>query len=232
VSAEPAAKRTIAFFDGQNLFHSAKSAFGYSFPNYDPVALTNAVCALKGWQNVGVRHYTGIPDATDSAVWNHFWTAKGAQMGREGVVGFTRSLRYRNKTVQLPDGGQFTYLDGDEKGIDVRIALDVVRLAHLRAYDVALIFSRDQDLSEVANEIRIIAQQQHRWIKVASAYPYSPAVKRVVGIQKTDWIKIDRATYDSCIDGRDYRPKPPALTIQATIIESTVSLETPEAEEE
>ncbi len=27
------------------------------------------------------------------------------------------------------------------------------------------------------------------------------------GIYRTDWVKIDRATYDSCIDPRDYRPK-------------------------
>ena len=28
--------RAIAFFDGQNLFGHAKSAFGHSHPNYDP----------------------------------------------------------------------------------------------------------------------------------------------------------------------------------------------------
>jgi hypothetical protein len=36
--------------------------------------------------------------------------------------------------------------------------------------------------------------------------PYSPAHK-VRGIDKTDWVQIDRATYDQCIDARDYRPK-------------------------
>jgi uncharacterized LabA/DUF88 family protein len=41
-------------------------------------------------------------------------------------------------------------LTGEEKGIDVRIALDVIAEAHRRAYDVALILSQDQDLSEVA----------------------------------------------------------------------------------
>jgi hypothetical protein len=46
-------------------------------------------------------------------------------MGREGVNVFTRPLRYRNKEVKLPDGSLHTFLDGDEKGIDVRIALDV-----------------------------------------------------------------------------------------------------------
>lgn len=129
-------------------------------------------------------------------------------MGREGVTVFTRALKYRNKEVRLPDGSSHAYLDGDEKGIDVRLAIDVIRLAHKNEFDVALIFSRDQDLSEVADEIKAISIDQKRWIKVASAYPYGPAVKTFRGINNTEWIKIDRATYDTCIDKRDYRPKP------------------------
>jgi hypothetical protein len=72
---------------------------------------------------------------------------------------------------------------------------------------VALIFSQDQDLSEVAQEIRQIAEEQARWIKVASAFPSSPALGNRRGIDKTDWIRIDRTTYDACLDRRDYRSK-------------------------
>ena len=203
----PAIIRAVSFFDGQNLFHSAKAAFGYPFPNYDPVALTHAICAANGWQVEGVRFYTGVPDATDNSFWNHFWTAKTAQMGREGAYVCTRSLRYRNKQFKLPDGSIHTFLDGDEKGIDVRIALDIVQMAHRDEFDVALVFCRDQDLAEVASELRLIASDKDRWIKMASAYPFSPATKHWRGIDKTDWIKIDRALYDTCIDKRDYRPK-------------------------
>lgn len=128
-------------------------------------------------------------------------------MGREGVYVFTRPLRYRNKVVRLPDGSEHSFLDGDEKGIDVRISLDVIRLALKREFDVAILFCRDQDLTEVADEIRLIAKEQNRWIKVASAFPHSPAF-RVRGIDKTDWIKLDRQLYDQCLDKRDYRPKP------------------------
>ncbi|EJW12313.1 hypothetical protein A33M_2223 [Rhodovulum sp. PH10] len=204
---EPDPKRAIAFFDGQNLFHCAKAAFGCRFPDYDPKALAEALCARQGWLCAGVRFYTGVPTVEDNPFWNHFWTAKGAKMGRDGVTVVTRPLRYRNKQVRLPDGTVHTFLDGDEKGIDVRIALDVIGLAHRREYDVALLFCRDQDLSEAAVELREIARQQGRWVKIASAYPSSPAVK-VRGIDRTDWIPIDRATYEACIDKRDYRPKP------------------------
>jgi hypothetical protein len=128
-------------------------------------------------------------------------------MGCEGVWIFTRPLKYRNKEIKLADGSLHTFLDGDEKGIDVRLAIDVIRLANKSQYDVAVVFSRDQDLSEVADEIKTISEDQDRWIRMASAYPFSPAVKQFRGIDKTQWIKIDRTTYDACLDRRDYRPK-------------------------
>ena len=205
---EPLTKRVIGFVDGQNLFYAAKQAFGYSYPNYDPKRLTEVVAAGHGWTVAGARFYTGVPDQADNPVWNHFWTAKCASMGRQGVDCFTRSLRYRNQTIELPGGGSTTILVGQEKGIDVRIALDIVRLARSGAYDVALVFSQDQDLSEVADEIRAVAQDQGRWIKIACAFPSSPTSTNRRGIDRTDWIKLDRATYDSAIDPRDYRPKP------------------------
>lgn len=204
---EPPVKRAIAFIDGQNLFHSVRGAFGYNFPNFGPKALAARVCAGKGWQLDSVRFYTGVPDATDNAFWSQFWAAKLLAMSRQGVVTYSRPLRYRNKQVKLPDGSTHAYLTAEEKGIDVRIALDVIALAHRSVCDVALIFSQDQDLSEVAEEVRVIAKEQNRWIKVASAYPSSPAATNRRGINKTDWIPIDRATYDACIDTYDYRPK-------------------------
>jgi uncharacterized LabA/DUF88 family protein len=205
--SEPPVKRTVAYFDGQNLFHSARSAFGYTYPNYDVAALGEAVCAARGWRLDQVRFYTGVPDPDDDARWNAFWAAKLLHMSRQGIVTFTRALRYRNQVVNLPDGSQHTFLAAEEKGIDVRIALDVIRMAHRNEYDVALIFSQDQDLSEVAAEVRVISQEQDRWIKVASAFPVSPAARNKRGINSTDWVPIDRALYDRCLDPRDYRPK-------------------------
>jgi len=167
--------------------------------------LSQAISEAQGWNIVECRFYTGIPSPADNPFWNSFWVKKTAQMGRTGVRVFTRPMRYRNKTVRLPDGSSHTFLTGEEKGIDVRIALDILTGAINGSYDVALVFSQDQDLSEVATEIRTIAQQQDRWIKVACAFPWSPAAHNKRGINSTDWLKIDRVTYDKCIDPRDYR---------------------------
>ena len=93
--------------------------------------------------------------------------------------------------------------------IDLRIAIDVIRLAHTNVYDLALIFCRDQDFSEVADEVKLISKSTNRWIKVASGYPFSPAVRNYRGINNTQWIPISRTLYDTCLDKRDYRPKKP-----------------------
>ena len=206
---EPALKRAVVFVDGQNLFHAVRDTFGYTYPNYEIAALARAVTEAQRWHLVQIHFYTGLPDPGQDSQWHQFWSGKLGVMGRQGVHVFARPLSYRNKTVRLPDGSTHSFLAAEEKGIDVRMALDIVRMAHRREYDVALVLSQDQDLSEVATEIRSIAREQRRWIKIASAFPVSPSAPNRRGIDKTDWIRIDRATYDACLDRRDYRRKNP-----------------------
>lgn len=74
--------RAVSFFDGQNLFHCAKAAFGYTYPNYDPVALAQAVCASQGWQSEQVRFYTGVPMPPTT----HSGIISGLRRGRRWVA--------------------------------------------------------------------------------------------------------------------------------------------------
>lgn len=180
-------------------------AFGYTYPNIDVLKLSKALCGHLGWKLKTVMFYTGVPDIDDDPKWHNFWAAKKLAMVRAGVHVYSRPLRYRNKVIKLPDGTTHTFLVGEEKGIDVRMALDIINLAHKREYDVALVLSQDQDLSEVADELKIIAGEQNRWIKIASAFPYSPTVKNTRGINNTEWVRIDRAMYDACLDPKEYR---------------------------
>jgi hypothetical protein len=113
--------------------------------------------------------------------------------------------------LYLPDGrvipGEFFYHVGEEKGIDVQIALDLVGMARLARYEVAVIFSQDQDLSGAVNEVKRIAKEQRRWIDVFSAFPISSQSTHRNPIGGTSAIEIDRAAYDACIDPRVYRPR-------------------------
>jgi len=203
--SEPPVKRTVAFFDGQNLFHHAKAAFGYPYPNYSPLALASQVCQRSGFSLHEIRFYTGVPSAQDDRFWNGFWSRKLLALSHVGIKTFSRPLRYRKKSVRISEEVEFSAMVGEEKGIDVRMAIDIMRMGWRNQFDVAVLFSQDQDFSEVADELRAVAREQNRWIKIASAFPFSPTASNTRGVNKTDWIKIDQALYDACIDPRDYR---------------------------
>ncbi len=204
--AEPPKKKALVLFDGQNLFNAVKDCFGYHYPNYDPLALAKIVTQSQGWQLAATRFYTGVPHPKDDEAKAYFWENKLNSLQSQKVFIYKGNVRYHINNVLLNDGSKQRIRTGYEKGVDVRIALDALSLTRKENFDVVLFFSQDQDLSEAAVEIRSLAKEQNRWIKVASAFPFNPA-KRTIGINKTDWIKIDKATYDACIDPKDYRSK-------------------------
>ncbi len=204
---EPPVKRAVAFYDGQNLYRHAKEAFGHHHPNYDPIKLFNAVCAEHKWQNHGVRFYTGTPAVSKSPMWHGYWSRRLLIMRRAGILVTSRPIRYRYEEIELSDGTIHTVETPQEKGIDLRIGLDVVRMARNKQLDVAVIFSQDQDLAEVGKDVREISRSEQRWIKVVSAFPSGPNASVDRGIDGTDWFRIDQTFYDACLDPRDYRPR-------------------------
>ena len=206
MAIEPAVKRAMAFIDGQNLYQHAKDAFGHHHPNYDPLKLHAAVCAHHGWTPNLVRFYTGVPSKQENQMWGGYWEKRLLQMKRSGVHATTRPLRYRKTITTDADGKQIETSIPQEKGIDVRLALDVVSTARSRQWDVAVIFSQDQDLAEVVKEVRNISREQDRWMEICCAFPDGPNATSRRGIDKTSWFRMEEAFYNECIDPRDYRP--------------------------
>lgn len=191
---------------GQNLYQHAKDAFGHHHPNYDLLALHAAVCAKHGWTPNLVRFYTGVPNQAENAMWAGYWAKRLLYMKRAGIHVTTRPLRYRTESVTDAAGNSTIVKTPQEKGIDVRLALDVVSTARKRQWSVAVIYSQDQDLCEVVEEVREIAKEQDRWIKICCAFPYGPNATSRRGIDRTDWFRMDQAFYDQYLDRADYRP--------------------------
>src|SRR4051812_31772939 len=81
------------------------------------------------------------------------WQEKAARMRADGITVYTRALSYRSRRIHLPDGSSRVVRVAKEKGIDVRISLDVLELTYEGAFDVAVLFCRDQDLSELVPKI-------------------------------------------------------------------------------
>ena len=140
-------------------------------------------------------------------MWHGYWSRRLTTMRRTGIVVTARKLRVRLKRVRLPDGSLHEIPIEREKGIDLRLGLDVVRMARNAELDVAVIFSQDQDLAEVGREIRDIAQSEGRWLKAVSAFPASRTASSRRGIDQTDWFPMRREFYDKCLDPNDYRPR-------------------------
>ena len=91
-------------------------------------------------------------------------------MRRADIAVISRPLRYRVETVRLPDGFVHDVPVEREKGVDLWLGLDVVRMARNAELDVAIVFSQDQDLAEVAREVRDISRDADRGLKVVSAF--------------------------------------------------------------
>jgi len=53
--------------------------------------------------------------------------------------------------------------------------------------------------------VRAIAREQQRWIKITRAYPVGAGARNARGVEHTDWISIDRTTYEACLKTRGAR---------------------------
>lgn len=192
--------RTIVFFDGQNLFHLARRAWGggsapqYEWPSYDVEKLAHAlVDRVAGRTIAEIRFYTGVPNPTAGpweARWHGFWSNKIRSLKRQGIY------VYRGR---VNAGGQ-------EKGIDVSLALDLVRATYERQYEAAIIVSQDWDFGPAVRFAKEIAEAQGRQLVFESCFPAGRGVSRR-GVPGTNWVRIDKATYEACLDPTDYRPK-------------------------
>jgi len=193
--------RALVLIDGQNLFHLARIAWGptpadptspYAWPSYDIEKLADALAAHKPGRTVTeIRFYTGVPDRSSQPFWHGFWTNK---------------LRYlRNRGVHVYAGRVNS--GGQEKGVDVSLALDLIQATHERRYDAAILVSQDWDFGPAVRLAKAIARSQGRKLVFESAFPVGPGSSSTRGVPGTVWIPIDKATYDACRDPRDYRPR-------------------------
>lgn len=91
-----------------------------------------------------------------------------------------------------------------EKGIDLRLGLDLVKHTRLKIFDLAIIFSQDGDLAEAVDDAYEIAKEQHRRIAIACALPIAEGHTQQFGIRRTTNREFDNVFYDACIDPTDY----------------------------
>ena len=192
IAPESPRRRGIALIDGMNLFNNAKRAFGYHYPNYDILKLANLVCDRLQCHLVETRFYSGVPRLNVDPDRSQFWASKTEMMRQGGVIVYTRPVR-RSQPPQ-------------EKGIDLRIGLDAMELTLQQKYDDLILFSTDQDFTEIKPKVQQIVRDQGREVRLISAYPYrsGTGIRVINGFKRH---RITREDYDQCIDTRDYRQR-------------------------
>ncbi len=147
--------RVIVFVDAQNFYRGARRAFfddgidPYRVGQFQPRALGELLCSRDpGRSLAAVRLYTGRPDAYLQPAAYRANVRQCQAWERAGCHVFARQLRYPHGWPDNADGQ-----GPQEKGIDVRMALDIALLAYRGEYDVAIICSGDTDLIPAIEEV-------------------------------------------------------------------------------
>lgn len=138
--------RCFIFIDGSNFYKGAKNLIN-----------DNALSLLK----------------FDYAKFNHFLCKDGSVIGARYYIGVIKRKLYDKKSEKLYADQQklIAYLQKykipttlgtiirhpdktfHEKGVDVRIAVDMIKLARTDAYDMAILISSDTDLVPAVEEV-------------------------------------------------------------------------------
>ena len=185
------------FVDYQNVLSTARRTF-HPRPHrsadgqVDPLALGRLLVAKRRRPSVleQVRVYRGLPDPVRERMTYAANQRQAAAWDTHApvVATFRRPLRY-------PKG--WPRERAIEKGVDVALAVDFVRLAASGTYDVGVLFSMDTDLVPALE-----AGRDYAHVEVAA---WKGSNRRLAIGQNLPWCHfLDRGDYDAVRDGTDY----------------------------
>lgn len=160
----PLPTRVVVFLDYQNAHGWARQLYcPYGTPLHrcliNPIRLAELIVERRANPGVltGIRVYRGRTDperAPEATAASDAQTSAWLQDRR--LVAIRRQLNYRRWPDERPR----------EKGIDVRLAVDFVRLAMEKRYDVGVLMSSDSDLApaiETVYELRAAHVEVAAW---------------------------------------------------------------------
>lgn len=164
-------ERVEILIDGGNFYHLVLKRLGCHESDFDFEAFANY---LKGENreiiNFGKRYYIGtVREKEDNHETTKAMTSQTVLFGRLESTNWcikTSKLRTRTETIKIDDRvldhekllqkgiTQITYQRSREKGIDVKLAVDLLIGAYEDKFDTAIIVSSDTDLIPVIDLVR------------------------------------------------------------------------------
>jgi uncharacterized LabA/DUF88 family protein len=161
--------------DGANIYRAFQNAFGSG--KYSPVKL--AVELAAGRQLVS----------------SHFYIAAVPQ--QMGVQLYADQQRFLMHLKQQPGltlwTGRMAETNGRwyEKGVDVKIATDMVAMAYAGEYDVAVLVSGDGDLAPAVHEVRRLGRAvENAMVRARRSWHLIQ--------ESSKFVEIDIAIFDRC----------------------------------
>ncbi len=206
--------RVGVFIDGQNITIGARHAFGGP-GHVHPLLLGRTLAGDD--ELVEIRYATGIPDADIDPERSIRAARRHDLIRRTDVRVLERTLRYRwewavrDRDLPNPRGrdGEVrqarveAWHRGQEKGIDVWLALDALVMCTRADLDRVVIASADRDLDMVPTQLKSIPGQE--WTEVVSAKIVDDDRSLRPNDAYDDTIAIDRAVFEATRDDFDYR---------------------------
>ena len=194
--------RLALFIDGQNAYRRARALFFSNSQSgrdgqFHPMDLGHLVAGRGGPSGVpctlsAVRIYSGEPDARRDP---RTYAAHRRQVQRwasNGTTVVTRALRYPRGWPDVP---------AQEKGIDVALAVDFVKLAIEGDYDVGVMMSTDNDMLPALEVVRDYASGGTHVAVAAWSSPGHHQRLRLPGLW-CHW--LDQADYNAVADHTRY----------------------------
>jgi uncharacterized LabA/DUF88 family protein len=167
--------RVAVLIDEANAYRAFKAAFGSA--RYSPARLARQLAA--GRQLARAVFYTAVVPR---------------QMGESLYAGQRRFLSHLRNEPDLSVWTGHMARSGDvwyEKGVDVKIATDLVAWAYQSWYDIAILVSGDGDLAPAVHEVRRLGRT------VETAMPRVRRSRHLLQ-ESSRFIEIDRPLFDRC----------------------------------
>ena len=200
--------RVAVFVDYQNMYHGARRAFGDpaadapTFGHLDPVVLARLLTDLgravdPGRVLVATGVYRGEPGRLSHQKLRTAFARQTSRWRADPTVTVkTTPLRYRR---QIASG--VTAWRAEEKGIDVLLAVDVVRGCYVDDFDTAVVASADTDLVPALDE----ALRAGKRVETASWFRPEPGFATLTVPGHRVWNhRLDHEHFERVRDTTDY----------------------------
>ena len=194
----------MVFVDYQNAYRWARASFHnhrtdpHWLGQFNPEGLGRLIAQASGAgrQRVleQVRVYRGMPDAGRDS--------RGYAATRRQTAEWEKSMLVKVTTQPLRYPRDYPDSPAQEKGVDVRLAIDFVMMAVRDEYDVGVLMSNDTDFRPVLEEVEGLGAKT---VEVAAWRPPTAQPRRLWIGRNRPWCNwIDHAAYRSIQDNRDY----------------------------